>query len=91
MNPRDMAMKVVMPEFDGKIIAHPIGFVEEVQKNGKTIPLYKGNPERIDRLVSLANNYAELGFKKNADKKVAIILTNYPTQNAPGNHPSQKT
>ncbi|MFP6637423.1 MAG: cobaltochelatase subunit CobN, partial [Nitrospinaceae bacterium] len=82
MNPRDMAMKVVMPEFDGKIIAHPIGFVEEVQKNGKTIPLYKGNPERIDRLVSLANNYAELGFKNNTDKKVAIILTNYPTQNA---------
>ncbi len=82
MNPRDMAMKVVMPEFDGKIIAHPIGFVEEIQKNGKTIPLYRGNPERIDRLVSLANNYAELGFKNNTDKKVAIILTNYPTQNA---------
>ncbi|MBT3511371.1 MAG: cobaltochelatase subunit CobN [Nitrospina sp.] len=82
MNPRDMAMKVVMPEFDGKIIAHPIGFVEEVLKNGKTVPLYKGDPERIDRLVSLANNYAELAFKKNKDKKVAIILTNYPTQNA---------
>jgi cobaltochelatase CobN len=82
MNPRDMAMKVVMPEFDGKVIAHPIGFVEEVQKNGKTVPLYQGNPERIDRLVSLANNYAELAFKKNKDKKVAIILTNYPTQNA---------
>jgi cobaltochelatase CobN len=82
MNPRDMAMKVVMPEFDGKIIGHPIGFVEEVQKNGKTAPLYKGSPERIDRLVSLANNYAELTFKKNVAKKVAIILTNYPTQNA---------
>lgn len=82
MNPRDMAMKVVMPEFDGKIIAHPIGFVEEVQKNGKTVPLYKGNTERIARLVSLANNFAELAFKKNEDKKVAIILTNYPTQNA---------
>jgi cobaltochelatase CobN len=82
MNPRDMAMKVVMPEFDGKIIAHPIGFVEEVQKNGKTVPLYKGNTERIARLVSLANNFAELAFKKNKDKKIAIILTNYPTQNA---------
>jgi cobaltochelatase CobN len=82
MNPRDMAMKVVMPEFDGKVIAHPIGFVEEVQKNGKTVPLYKCNPERIDRLVSLAKNYAELAFKNNKDKKVAIILTNYPTQNA---------
>lgn len=82
MNPRDMAMKVVMPEFDGKVIAHPIGFVEQVQKNGKTVPLYKGNLERVERLVSLANNFAELAFKENKDKKIAIILTNYPTQNA---------
>lgn len=82
MNPRDMAMKVVMPEFDGKVITHPIGFVEQAHKNGKTVPLYKGNSERIERLVSLANNFAELAFKDNKDKKIAIILTNYPTQNA---------
>ncbi len=82
MNPRDMAMKVVMPEFDGKVIAHPIAFVEQAQNEGKTAPAYKGNFERIERLVALANNYAELAFKENKDKKIAIILTNYPTQNA---------
>jgi cobaltochelatase CobN len=82
MSPRDMGMKVVLPEFDGKIIAHPIAFIEESMLNGQPISQYEGNKERIVSLVGLANRFAALSLKENKDKKVSIILTNYPTQNA---------
>lgn len=82
MSPRDMGMKVVLPEFDGKIVAHPIGFVEKNILNGQSISQYQGNKERIKILVGLANRFASLALKENQDKKISIILTNYPTQNA---------
>ncbi len=82
MTPNDMAMKVVLPEFDGKIIGHPIGFAEETITNNKKLVQYKGDPERIERVVALANKFCNLALKPNKDKKIAIILTNYPTQNA---------
>ena len=82
MSPRDMGMKIVLPEFDGKIIAHPIAFVEEGVLNGQPISQYEGNQERILSLVGLANRFAALALKENKDKKISIVLTNYPTQNA---------
>lgn len=82
LNPNDMAMKVVLPEFDGKIISVPIAFVESAVIDGRRTSKYKANQERIRSLVALAVRFAALAVKKNQDKKIAIILTNYPTQNA---------
>lgn len=82
MKPNDMAMKVVLPEFDGKVIGQPVAFVESSIMDGQRTSKYKGNQERIRSLVTLANRFAGLSLKKNQDKKIAIVLTNYPTQNA---------
>lgn len=82
MNPPDMAMKVVLPEFDGKVIAQPVAFVEKRELEGKLTPQYKGHSERIQAFVALANRWAQLSTKPNRKKKIALVLTNYPTDNA---------
>src|SRR5262249_1482826 len=43
---------------------------------------YVPAPDRIEYLVSLARRWAELRRVPNAEKRVALILANYPSRNA---------
>ena len=86
----DTAMSVALPEFDGRIITVPISFKEEVssQASGgdrkiearlqRNLP----RPDRIDFLARLSVKWAGLRLKPNSEKRVAIILSNYPTKDA---------
>jgi len=76
--PLDVAMQVALPEFDGRIIGPPFSFKEEV--NG-TIR-YVADRERCAALARLAVAHARLRSKPNADKRLAIVLSSYPTRNA---------
>jgi cobaltochelatase CobN len=87
LGPIDTAMNVALPEFDGRIITVPISFKEEVPSGAargfearlqRSLP----RPDRIDFLARLALKWAGLRLKPNAEKRVAIILSNYPTKDA---------
>ena len=87
LGPIDTAMNVALPEFDGRIITVPIAFKEEVPSGAargfearlqRSLP----RPDRIDFLARLALKWARLRLKPNAEKRVAIILSNYPTKDA---------
>jgi cobaltochelatase CobN len=85
LNPIDTAMNVAMPEFDGRIITVPISFKEAVardERTGATLQRYAPRADRIDLLARLALTWARLRRAPNSQKRVALILANYPTKNA---------
>lgn len=72
---------IYYPEFDGQIISYPSSYtIFEEDEFGTR---YRFNPiqERIEKICSLAKNWASLRYISNQDKKVAIILHNMPPRN----------
>ena len=88
LGPIDTAMNIALPEFDGRIITVPISFKEETaggDGNGLTGPRlqrYVAAPDRMEALAGLAAKWAALRLKPNGEKRVAIIMSNYPTKDA---------
>ena len=94
LGPIDTAMSVALPEFDGRLISVPISFKEEVsagpepveglEAGGLTgrLQRYVPQADRIDFVARLAIKQANLGLKPNSEKKIALILSNYPTKDA---------
>jgi cobaltochelatase CobN len=78
--PIDAAMQVAIPEFDGRLIAVPFSFKEDAFPDG--VPRYVADPERAARLAGLAVRHARLAGVPNAEKRVAIMLSSYPTKHA---------
>ena len=77
--PIDAAMQVAIPEFDGRLITVPFSFKEEGPDG---IPRYAADPERAARLAGIAVRHARLAAAPNAAKRVAIMLSSYPTKHA---------
>ena len=87
LGPIDTAMNVAFPEFDGRIITVPVSFKEETGAGANGLSAgrmqrYVPQPDRMDHLARLAARHAALRRKSNADKRIAIILSNYPTKDA---------
>ncbi|MDP8970017.1 MAG: cobaltochelatase subunit CobN, partial [Actinomycetota bacterium] len=83
LSPLDAAMQVAIPEFDGRIVAVPLSFKETVEGPGAGeggVPRYVADPERAARVAGIAVRLARLRRTPNARKKVAIVLSNYPTR-----------
>jgi len=104
--PQDAAMKVVLPEFDGRIIGVPIAFKEDrTEPKGlrteagdvsaqssvlnpqssllaEAARRYVPDLERSRRLAGIAVRLARLRQLPNAQKKIALILSNYPSKHA---------
>jgi cobaltochelatase CobN len=81
LNPLDTAMNIALPEFDGRIITVPVSFKERRtggKNNGQEAVSYASIPERMRRVAGLAARFACLRRKTNADKRIAVILTNSP-------------
>ena len=84
LNPLDVAMSVAMPEFDGMLITFPVAarkLSEEDPITGTRITRFEPIPERVEKCVRLALKWARLRHIPNGEKKVAIILHNYPPRN----------
>ena len=85
LSPLDTAWQVAIPEFDGRIVSVPFSFKERVEADspvGASLSLYEADPERTTRLAGLATRFATLGRTPNGQKKVAILLSNYPTKHS---------
>ena len=87
LGPIDTAMSVALPEFDGRIISVPFSFKEESgapvsNRLSGRLQRYVPRDDRVDHVARLAIKWAKLSLKSNATKRVAIILSNYPTKDA---------
>ncbi|MFZ2426760.1 MAG: cobaltochelatase subunit CobN, partial [Propioniciclava sp.] len=79
VTPLDSANQIAIPEFDGRIITAPFSF-KEFDDQG--LPHYVADPERALRVARIAANYARLRHLDNAEKKLALVLSAYPTKHA---------
>ncbi len=87
LGPVDTAMNVAFPEFDGRIITVPVSFKEETPPTAGALSAgrmqrYVALDDRMSFLARLAARHAALRRKANGDKRIAIILSNYPTKDA---------
>ena len=85
LSPRDLAMSVALPEFDGRMISVAISFKEAYETDealGVKLARYEPLPDRIQHVAALARNWAMLQRLPNAEKKIAILFGNYPTKNS---------
>ena len=79
VTPLDSASQIAIPEFDGRIITVPFSF-KEIDADG--LPRYVADPERCRRVAAIAVNHARLRRVPNGEKKVALVLSAYPTKHA---------
>lgn len=79
VSPMDAAMQVAIPEFDGRLITVPFSFKEQGPDD---VPVYRADPERAARVAGIAVRHAVLKHKTNAEKKLALVFTAYPTKHA---------
>ncbi len=87
LSPLDVAMYVAMPEFDGRIVTVPFSFKEHVEVGGDgpvdaQVQRYVADPERSARVAGIATRLARLRTVPNARKRVALVLSNYPTKHS---------
>lgn len=85
LSPREVAMNVAIPEFDGRVISVPFCFrevMEEASPIGCSITRYVADPGRTRMVARLALRFARLRRVPNSDKRIALILSNYPTKNS---------
>jgi len=85
LSPLDAAMQVAIPEFDGRIVGVPFSFKEAIQGPAgpaSEVMVYRADPERARRLAAIATRLAALRQVPNHDRRVAIVLSNYPTKQA---------
>jgi cobaltochelatase CobN len=83
LSPRDTAMNVALPEVDGRIITRAVSF-KAVQTQHPILQTdvvtYQSVPDRIEFVATLAQNWVRLRQTKIVDRRVALILANYPTR-----------
>ncbi|MGH9154249.1 MAG: cobaltochelatase subunit CobN [Acidimicrobiales bacterium] len=81
--PVDVAMQVAIPEFDGRIVAVPFSFKETVDDAdvlGAPVTAYRTRPDRVERVAGLAVRLASLRRTPVAERRVAVVLSAYPTK-----------
>ena len=83
--PRDLAMQVVLPEVDGRIGTRAISFKGLAWRCERTevdVVRYQPEPGRIAFVAELARRWCALRAKPHAGKRIALILANYPNDDA---------
>ncbi|MDQ2090600.1 cobaltochelatase subunit CobN [Marimonas arenosa] len=83
LSARDIAMNVALPEVDGRVLTRAISFKGEAFFDEATecpIATYRAQGDRIDFVARLTANWAKLRHTVPADRKVALVLANYPNK-----------
>ena len=81
LSARDLAMNVALPEVDGRILARAVSFKSERRFDRATqCPVVAHAPlrDRIDFVAELAASWTRLRGTPAAERRVAIVLANYP-------------
>ncbi len=81
--PRDVAMNVALPEVDGRIISRVVSFKSVQTWNPQLetdVVQYEPLGDRVQFVADLATNWVKLRQTPVAERRVALILANYPTR-----------
>ena len=82
LSPRDIAMNVALPEVDGRLIARAVSFKSAARDTATQadIVAYAPIADRVRFVAELAANWAKLRRKPAAERRVAMVLANYPNR-----------
>ncbi|HTQ35197.1 MAG TPA: cobaltochelatase subunit CobN [Stellaceae bacterium] len=83
LGPRDLAMNVALPEIDGRILSRAVSFKAPLGRDPETevnLVGYRPVADRIAFVADLARNWARLRAKPPAERRLAVILANYPNR-----------
>ncbi len=83
LSPSDLAMNVVLPELDGRLLTRAISFKEEMPVDPRlefASVQHAPIPDRVDYVARLAANWARLSAKASSERRVALVLSNYPAR-----------
>jgi cobaltochelatase CobN len=81
LNATDLAMNVVLPEMDGRIITRAISFKAEAETCERlefTPIVHRPIPSRVNFVADLARAWVTLRRKPRATRRIACILSDYP-------------
>ena len=76
-------MNVALPEVDGRILSRAVSFKDPASRDTAVeadIVTYRPVPDRIQFVAELAANWARLRKTPPAERRVALILANYPNR-----------
>ncbi len=83
LSARDIAMNVALPEVDGRISSRAVSFKAEARFDPTTeliVVRYESVPDRIAFVADLAAAWARLARTPVGDRRIAIVLANYPNR-----------
>src|SRR5207302_1714052 len=83
LGPRDLAMNVALSEIDGRILSRAVSFKAPLGRDPDTeadLVGYQPVADRIAFVADLARNWARLRAKPSAERRIAVILANYPNR-----------
>ena len=83
LSARDIAMNVALPEVDGRILSRAVSFKSERRFDAATecgIVAHTPRADRIEFVAQLANNWARLARTKAGDRRICLVLANYPNK-----------
>jgi cobaltochelatase CobN len=83
LTPADLAMNVVLPEFDGRIIAGAISFKGETLRDEAlefTRLVHQTEPTGVSYAADLALAWVTLARTPRAERRLACVLSDYPAK-----------
>ena len=83
LSARDIAMNVALPEVDGRILARAVSFKAEARFDERTecpVVAYVPRRDRVAFTADLARAWIDLAATPAAERRVAIVLANYPNR-----------
>ncbi len=85
LGPLDLSLQVALPELDGRITSR-VGAFKELERADASLSAalmhYQPDPERLDWIARLLAAWVELRLTPVKQRRVALVLANYPTRNS---------
>ena len=83
LSPADLAMNVVLPELDGRLLTRAISFKAETLADPRLEFAgvhHEPAADRVEYVARLAAAWARLRTKPRAERRLALILSDYPAR-----------
>ncbi|THV25338.1 cobaltochelatase subunit CobN [Peteryoungia ipomoeae] len=83
LSARDLAMSVALPEVDGRVLSRAVSFKSKARFNEEVevnLVSHEPDPGRMRFVAELAANWARLRATEPADRRVALVMANYPNR-----------
>ncbi|MEI7952511.1 MAG: cobaltochelatase subunit CobN, partial [Synechococcaceae cyanobacterium ELA182] len=85
LGPLDLSLQIALPELDGRISTRVGAFKELAgasDRLGTGLQRLQPDPERLQWIVTLTRHWINLRQTASGERRVALVLANYPTRNS---------